>query len=206
MVFSLLWVCESPKWGLELEYARLTELIPWLPALQSVPVRQSSFSALNTTNSPALRAKAGLGGYPPGIELGGSERVVRAAGPATQRNPAPPFFRRKDKGQPISLLHYFANRLNSAVGCGTIWTASGVLPILQGSRFFSTEKRRGRRCGPSCSAASATRPEPPRPTPEKNFSNPASKTTYGGRALSYNTSVRENSRASPNPWVRQLVF
>ena len=98
MVFSLLWVCESPKWGLELEYARLTELIPWLPALQSVPVRQSSSSALNTTNSPALRAKAGLGGYPPGIELGGSERVVRAAGPATQRNPAPPFFRRKDKG------------------------------------------------------------------------------------------------------------
>ena len=109
------------------------------------------------------------------VVLRGSEQVVRAAGPATQRNPAPPFFRRKDKGQPISLLHYFANRLNSAVGCGTIWTASGVLPILQGSRFFSTEKRRGRRCGPSCPAASATRPEPPRTTPEKIFQNPPQK-------------------------------
>ena len=48
---------------------------------------------------------------PPGIEHGGSERVVRAAGPATQRNPAPPFFRRKDKGQPISLLHYFRKQI-----------------------------------------------------------------------------------------------
>lgn len=37
MVFSLLWVCESPKWGLELEYARLTDFILWLLALQSVP-------------------------------------------------------------------------------------------------------------------------------------------------------------------------
>ena len=90
MLFRLLWVCILLNWGLELEYARLSELIPWLPALQSVPVRQSSFSALNTTNSPALRAKAGLGGYPPGIELGGSERVVRAAGQAAKRNPAPP--------------------------------------------------------------------------------------------------------------------
>ena len=31
-----------------------------------------------------------------GIEQGGSERVARAAGPATKRNPAPPFLRRKD--------------------------------------------------------------------------------------------------------------
>lgn len=112
----------------------------------------------------------GWRGHPPGIGHGGSERVVRAAGPATQRNPAPPFFRRKDKGQPISLLHYFANRLNSAVGCGTIWTASGVLPILQGSRFFSTEKRRGgRRRRLSSTAASATRSEPPTPDTRKKI-------------------------------------
>ena len=83
---------------MKVAYARLVNFISEPPALQSVPVRQSSFSALNTTNSPALRAKAGLGGYPPGIELGGSERVVRAAGQAAKRNPAPPFFRRKDKG------------------------------------------------------------------------------------------------------------
>lgn len=31
-----------------------------------------------------------------GIEQGGSGRVTRAAGPATKRNPAPPFLRRKD--------------------------------------------------------------------------------------------------------------
>ena len=45
------------------------------------------------------------------VVLRGSEQVVRAAGPATQRNPAPPFFRRKDKGQPISLLHYFRKHI-----------------------------------------------------------------------------------------------
>lgn len=118
----------------------------------------------------------GWRGHPPGIGHGGSERVVRAAGPATQRNPAPPFFRRKDKGQPISLLHYFANRLNSAVGCGTIWTASGVLPILQGSRFFSTEKRRGEEgAGFRALLQAPPVPSPPRPTPAKKFFKPCLK-------------------------------
>ena len=95
LVFVSCWFSLNPKkyilfpnWIMKVAYARLVNFISEPPALQSVPVRQSSFSALNTTNSPALRAKAGLGGYPPGIELGGSGRVAPAAEQTAKRNPA----------------------------------------------------------------------------------------------------------------------
>ena len=42
--------------------------------------------------------RGNLGLYYNVVVLGGSERVVRAAGQAAKKNPAPPFFRRKDKG------------------------------------------------------------------------------------------------------------
>lgn len=35
--------------------------------------------------------------YPPGIEHGGQERVVRAAGPDNKTKSSPPFLRRKDR-------------------------------------------------------------------------------------------------------------
>lgn len=85
--------------GLELEYARLTDFIPGPTALQSGP-HLAAPASQRWIQQAALRCVPGPGwmSHPPGIELGGSERVVRAAGQAAKRNPAPPFFRRKDKG------------------------------------------------------------------------------------------------------------
>ena len=98
--------------------------------------------------------------HPPGIERGGSGRVVRAAGQATKRNPSLPSS--VEKTVDSFALEIFCL---TQIAYGPVFWYNDVILI------FSTEKRAGERLLALWLAARALYPEPLGPTPEKNFQN-----------------------------------
>lgn len=111
----------------------------------------------------------GWRGHPPGIGHGGSERVVRAAGPATQRNPAPPSSVEKTKAT-NQLVPSFRKQIELG---GWMWydmdSIRGPAYLARLPILFYGEKEGGRRRRLSSTAASATRSEPPTPDTRKKI-------------------------------------
>lgn len=85
--------------GLELEYARPADCILGLLGTQSEPTWPLQLLSVEYNKQLCVACQGWAGGSIRRASCqGGSGRVVHAAGQTAKRNPAPPFFRRKDKG------------------------------------------------------------------------------------------------------------